>query len=115
MARRLYSLAIGQAVMGHGSVLTSSHKRGRSAGVGVGVVAGVGSIDGDFEGSNSIQRTFEPRTSGIGVVRVGCRVTELVESLSSQNEKYTDEIPMLILVHHAAQIPQIRLFKRDRH
>lgn len=101
--------------MRHGSGLTSSHKRGGSAGVGVGVVAGVGSIDGDFEGSNSIQRTFETGTSGIGVVRIGCRVRELVESLSSQNEKHTDDIPMLILVRHTAQIPQIRLFKCDRH
>lgn len=94
---------------------TSSHKRGGSAGVGVGAVAGVGSIDGDFKGSNSIQRTFETRTSGIGVVRVGCGGTELVKSLSSQKEKHTNDISMLIFVRHTAQIPQVRLFKRDRH
>lgn len=73
--------------MRHGNVLTSSHKRGGSTGVGVGIVAGVGSIDGDFKGSNSIQRTFETRTSGIGVVRVDCRVRKLDESLSRQTKR----------------------------
>jgi len=68
---RLYLLAGSGCHGGWHSVLTISHKRGGTTGVGV--VAGVGSIDGDFERANSIQRTLKTGTSGIGEVGISCR------------------------------------------